>query len=143
MKQSFEINTLHRGRYMLSFFSLLIFGGIISSQIPATEIAKVVIILFTIPIILFLSVKWSKNKSVWELTDDELFIHFANRTDKYLMKDIDHIKSLTRSGGNLYVIHFLKKYPKRYWRNKLFASDDDNSLLHEALTAHSVEYYKM
>jgi hypothetical protein len=143
MKQSFEINTLHRGKYMLSFFSLLIFGGIISSLIPATEIAKVVIILFTIPLILFLSVKWSKNKSVWELTDEELLIHFANRTDEYPLKDIDHIKSLTRSGGNLYVFHFHKKSPKRYWRNKLFASDDDNSLLHEALTAHFVEYYKM
>jgi len=143
MKQSFEINTLHRGKYMLSFFSLLIFGGIISSQIPATEITKVVIVLFTIPIILYLSVKWSKNKSVWELTEEELAVRFTNRTNKYLMKDIDHIKSLTRSGGNLYVIHFHKKSPKRYWRNKLFASDDDNSLLHEALTTHSVEYYKM
>lgn len=128
---------------MLSFFSLLIFGGIISSQIPATEIAKVVIILFTIPIILFLSVKWSKNKSIWELDDQELTIQFEKRTDKYLITDIDHIKSLTRSGGNLYVLHFHKKSPKRYWRNKLFASDDDNLLLHEALTEHTVEYYKM
>jgi hypothetical protein len=77
------------------------------------------------------------------MTDEELIIRFINRTDIYLIKDIDHIKSLTRSGGNLYVIHFHKKFPKRYWRNKLFASDDDNSLLHEALTAHSLEYYKM
>ncbi|WP_149914868.1 hypothetical protein [Sphingobacterium cavernae] len=128
---------------MLSFFSLLVFGGIISSQIPASEIAKVVIILFTIPLILFLSVKWSKNKSNWELNNGELIIRFRNRTDNYLIKDINHIKSLTRSGGNLYVIHFHRKSPKRYWRNKLFASDDDNSLLHEALLAHSVEYFKM
>jgi hypothetical protein len=143
MKQSFEINTLHRGKYMLSFFSLLIFAGVISSQIPATEIAKIIIVLFTIPLILFLSVKWSKNKSVWELTDQELVVRFANRTDTYLVTDIDHIKSLTRSGGNLYVLHFHKKFPKRYWRNKLFASDDDNLLLHDALLAHTVEYYKM
>jgi hypothetical protein len=143
MKQSFEINTLHRGKYMLSFFSLLMLGGLISSQIPATEIAKVVMILFTIPIILFLSVEWSKNKSIWELSDEELIIQFVNRTDTYLIADIDHIKSLTRSGGNLYVVHFHKKSPKRYWRNKLFASDDDNLLLHNALAEHPVEYYKM
>lgn len=143
MKQSFEINTLHRGKYMLSFFSLLLLAGLISSQIPASEMAKVIIILFTIPIILFLSVKWSKNKSMWELTEEELVIRFSNRVDKYLIADIDHIKSLTRSGGNLYVLHFKKKSAKRYWRNKLFSSDDDNLLLHQAFTKHPVEYYKM
>ncbi len=143
MNQSFEINTLHRGKYMLSFFSLLLLAGIISSQIPTSEMAKVIIILFTIPIILFLSVKWSKNKSIWELSDEEVLIHFPDRSDKYLISDIDHIKSLTRSGGNLYVFHLKKKSPKRYWRNKLFSSDDDNLMLHHALMNHSVEYYKM
>lgn len=143
IKQSFEINTLHRGKYMLTFFSLLILGGILSSQIPASEIVKIVSILFTIPIILYLAVKWSKNSSTWELNDDQLSIHFKNKTDIFKIKDIDHIKSLTRSGGNLYVIHLKNKFPNRYWRNKLFSSNDDCIALHESLTQHSVEYYKM
>ncbi|MBD1430352.1 hypothetical protein [Sphingobacterium litopenaei] len=143
IKQSFEINTLHRGKYMLSFFSLLILGGVLSSQIPASELVKVISILFTIPLILYLSVKWSKNKSIWTLSDKVLTIQFENKIETYEIEDIDNIQSLTRSGGNLYVIHFKKKSPKRFWRNKLFSSDDDNLELHNALTAHSVEYYKM
>jgi hypothetical protein len=141
--QTFRINTLHRGKYMLSFFMLLILAGIISSQIPTSEIAKVVITLFTIPIILFLAVKWSKNQSIWTVTDTELKIEFVNKTHIYTFEQIDHIKSLTRSGGNLYVINLTKKSPQRYWRNKLFSSDDDNLALHDALTLHKVEYYKL
>ncbi|MCA5006002.1 hypothetical protein [Sphingobacterium bovistauri] len=143
IEQVFQINTLHRGRYMLSFFSLLILAGIISSQVPVSEISKIIFILFTIPIILYLSVRWSKRTSNWTLTDEELIVKFDNKTDIFKINEIDHIKSLTRSGGNLFVIHFNKKSPKRYWRNKLFSSDDDNLDLHHALTAHAVEYYKM
>lgn len=143
MSQTFEINTLHRRKYMLNFFLLLIAAGVISSQIPVSEIAKIILILFTIPLTLYLSVRWSKEPSVWTLTEDELIIEFDNRIDIYRINEIDHIQSLTRSGGNLYVIHFHKKSTKRYWRNKLFASVDDNLELHHALTEHKVEYYKM
>lgn len=128
---------------MLSFFSLLILGGILSSQIPASELLKVIAILFTIPIILYLSVRWSKNNSTWKLSAEELNIKFENKIDRYKIEDIDHIKSLTRSGGNLYIIHLKHKSPKRYWRNKLFSHNDDNTELHQTLTDSAIEYYRV
>ena len=51
-------------------------------------------------------------------------------------------RGLTRSGGNLYVIYQNKRTPVRYWRNKLFQEDDDHQLLHEALLASEIEYFK-
>lgn len=142
-KQHFQINTLHRAKYMLSFFSLLILAGILSSLLPAKEAFKIVFVLFTIPITLFLSVKFSSNSSTWTLTDEALTISFTDKTIAYPISDIDHIRSLTRSGGNLYVIYLKHKSPARYWRNKLFIADDDALEMHNALLEHEVEYYKL
>src|SRR5690606_17468927 len=133
MRQTFSIHTLHRGKYMLCFFALLFAAGGISSFIPAQEIVKIIIVLFTIPVILYCSVKLSQSPSQWTLEEDRLTISFKNKIITYLYADIDHIRSLTRSGGNLYVIYFRKRSPQRYWRNKLFQKDDDHQLLHEAL----------
>lgn len=143
MNQSYRINTLHRGKYMLSFFSLMILAGIITSAIDVSEIVKVISILFSIPIILFLSIRWSKNFSQWTLNEHELQIKFGTKRFIYPLSEIDHIKSLTRSGGNLYVIHLKKSTPKRFWRNKLFTQDDDHTDLQHALAKHEVEFYKM
>lgn len=142
MNQTFRINTLHRGKYMLCFFALLfIFGGA-SSYIPLPEIYKIVIVLFTIPIILYVSVKISQYPSTWTLNEESLTVSFADKTLTYPIIDIDHIRSLTRSGGNLYVIYLRKKSPTRYWRNKLFQDDDDNLLLHQAMLESQIEYFK-
>lgn len=142
MTNQYVINTLHRGKYMLSFFVLLfIFGGL-SSLIPAKEIVKVIAVLFTIPVILYTSVKVSQRPSTWHVEEDKLIITFANATFTYLFEDIDHIRSLTRSGGTLYVIYFKKKSPARYWRNKLFQTEDDQIALQQNLTTSAVEYYK-
>ena len=43
---------------------------LIVSKIPISEIVKIVIVLFSLPILLFISVKFSKNNSTWELTED-------------------------------------------------------------------------
>ena len=142
MEQTFEINTLHRGKYMLCFFFLLIASGVLCAQVPSSEVFKIVVILFTIPIILYLAVRWSKRTSVWKLNEENLTITLDNNINKFALHDIDHIRSLTRSGGNLYVIYFKNRSPKRYWRNKLFTRDDDNAALQEALTAHGLEFYK-
>ena len=142
MRQTFSIHTLHRGKYMLCFFALLFAAGGISSFIPAQEIMKIIIVLFTIPVILYCSVKLSQSPSQWTLEEDRLTISFKNKIITYLYADIDHVRSLTRSGGNLYVIYFKKKSPRRYWRNKLFQKDDDHQLLHEALLESPVEFYK-
>lgn len=141
--QTFQINTLHRGKYMLSFFSLLILSGIIASQIPSSEVVKIILILFMIPVILYLSVRWSKNPTKWTLTNEDLIVEFNDRSDRFRLENIDHIRSLTRSGGNLYVLYFNTRSPKRYWRNKLFSNDDDAMKFHHALEAHEIEYYKM
>jgi len=142
MRQTSSIHTLHRGKYMLCFFALLFAAGGISSFIPAQEIVKIIIVLFTIPVILYCSVKLSQSPSQWTLEEDRLTISFKNKIITYLYADIDHIRSLTRSGGNLYVIYFRKRSPQRYWRNKLFQKDDDHQLLHEALVQCDIEYYK-
>lgn len=127
---------------MLSFFVLLITAGAISSLIPLPELYKIIIVLCLIPVILYASVKASQRPSSWSLTEEELIVDFGNAKNIYLINDIDHIRSLTRSGGNLYVIYFRKKNPVRYWRNKLFQSDDDSTKLHEALLKSEIEYFK-
>lgn len=142
MSTKFTINTLHRGKYMLSFFVFLFIMGGLGSLIPAKEIVKIVIVLFTIPITLYISVKLSKNSSVWELTEKALTIHFAKKTISYSLDDIDHIRSLTRSGGTLYIIYFKTKSPARYWRNKLFQEEDDQLALQQSLMNSTTEYYK-
>lgn len=127
---------------MLSVFVLLFAFGALSSLIPVKEIVKIVVILFTIPIILYLSVLFSKRSSIWTLKDDELEIRFENKTIQYPIAEITHIRSLTRSGGCLYVIYFQKKSPARYWRNKLFQAEDDQIALQAKLTESPIEYYK-
>lgn len=142
MNQTFHINTLHRGKYMLCFFVLLFAVGGASSYIPLSEIFKIIIVLFTIPGILYIAVKFSQRPSKWTLTDNDLTVTFATKSITYLISDIDHIRSLTRSGGNLYVIYLRKQSPVRYWRNKLFQENDDNLQLHEALSQSPIEYFK-
>lgn len=136
------MNTLHRGKYMASFFILLFVAGGVGSLLPFPELYKIIIVLFTIPGILYISVKMSQHPSSWSLDENTLTIDFADKKYSYFLHDIDHIRSLTRSGGNLYVIYFRKKGPIRYWRNKLFQNDDENSKLHEALLKSEIEYFK-
>jgi hypothetical protein len=92
---------------------------------------------------MFCSVKLSQNPSKWTVHEERLYIVFKNKSIVYEFAEIDHIRSLTRSGGNLYVIYRTKKSTKRYWRNKLFQADDDQQLLQEALAQSPIEYYKL
>lgn len=142
MTTEYSINTLHRGRYMLSFFILLFAAGALSSLIPASEIVKIIVVLFLIPVILYSSVKVSQNPSSWQVDDTKLAINFNTKSLVFQADQIDHIRSLTRSGGTLYIIHLHKKSPKRYWRNKLFQNEDDQIALQQALTNSKIEYYK-
>ena len=142
MTNQYTINTLHRGKYMLSFFVLLFIVGGLSALIPAKEIVKIIVVLFTIPIILYISVKVSQRPSNWILEDNKLIINYPNKSISHAFEDIDHIRSLTRSGGTLYVIYFKKKSPARYWRNKLFQREDDQIALQQNLNTSTVEYYK-
>lgn len=127
---------------MLSFFVLLFVIGGLGSKIPTTEIIKIIIVLFTIPVILFLSVTISKRPSTWSLNDQELKIQFPDKSVSYPVEKINHIRALTRSGGTLYVIYLEHKSPARYWRNKLFQTEDDQIALQQLLTESTIEYYK-
>lgn len=127
---------------MWCFFVLLFTVGGASSFIPLSEIYKIIIVLFTIPGILYISVKISQRPSTWTLAQDKLTISFTDKSHTYSIYNIDHLRSLTRSGGNLYVFYFRKQRPARYWRNKLFQEDDDNLQLHEALLKSDIEYFK-
>lgn len=127
---------------MSTFLLLLFLAGGLSALIPFQEVVKIIIVLFTIPAILFASVKVSQNPSIWQLTEESITITFPHKEISYPLTEINYIQSLTRSGGALYVIHFHKKSPARYWRNKLFQNEDDNESLHQALSSAKVEYYK-
>ena len=142
MTQTFHLHTLHRGKYMLCFFVGLFIAGAICSTLPFGEIFKILAVLAMVPIILFSAVKISHQPSTWFLSEEQLVIEKGNARTIILMQDVDHIRSLTRSGGNLYVIYLRKKSPIRIWRNKLFQPEDDLIALHEALVAHPVEYFK-
>lgn len=142
MNQTYRINTLHRGRYMSSFLALLFIAGGLSAFVSLPEIYKIILVLLTIPLILYLSVRFSQRPSSWHLSEEALTITFGQEIKRYTLPDIDHIRNLTRSGGNLYVIYPRKKRPVRYWRNKLFQADDDNIALHEALLQSRIEYFK-
>lgn len=143
MEQSYIINTLHREKFMLCLLALLFLAGGLSAWIPLSEIAKIIIVLCTIPLIMYVSVKVSLNTSQWTLTPESLEIAFKNKTVVFPLHEIDHIRSLTRSGGNLYVIYRKRKSTKRYWRNKLFQADDDQNALQQALLQSPIEFHRL
>ena len=127
---------------MLCFFIGLFLAGAICSTLPFDEIFKIIAVLAMVPLILFCAVKLSHQPSTWILSEEQLIIQKGNSNRTILIHDIDHIRSLTRSGGNLYVIYLRKQSPIRIWRNKLFQKEDDLLALHEALVQHPVEYFK-
>lgn len=143
MVRTYTIHTLHREKYILCFLILLFAVGGASSLIPLSEIVKIILVLCTIPGILFCSVKISQNPSQWTILDNKLSIEFKHKTLHFDFDNIDHIRCLTRSGGNLYVIYRHKKSTKRYWRNKLFQADDDQQMFHEALLNSPIEFHKL
>lgn len=142
MTDSFLLNTLHRRKYMLYFISLVFISGGLSSILPTNEIIKIVTVLFAIPLILYISVRLSQNPSTWQIDNDNLSIHFKNKSFHYPISDIDHIRAHTRSGGTLYIIYFKHKSPVRYWCNKLFQPEDNNLHLQDKLSKSNLTYYK-
>lgn len=127
---------------MLYFLSLVFVSGGLSSIIPAREIIKIVSVLFSIPFILYISVRLSLNPSNWHLDQTNLTIQFPSKTVQYPLNEIDHIRAHTRSGGTLYTIYFKNKSAARFWRNKLFQQDDDNQKLQDKLNNIDLAFYK-
>ncbi len=125
---------------LLGFVSLIAY---IASQFPVSEIVKILIVLFSIPLILFVGVKISRNDSLWTLTETDLIIDMQGDKKIIPVSDIVYFRNLRRSGGNLFMIHIQNQSTYRCWRNKLFQDLDEMDLLVEALKNKEVEYYDM
>lgn len=130
---TFQINTLHRGRFIWILLAGLFAAGFLLSYFDLQEIVKIIILLFCIPLILFAAVKISFQSSTWKLTEQEIHISRAGKDIILPIAEISYIKNHLRSGGNLLAIFFNnKRATLRIWRNKLFvAADDFESLLAE------------
>ncbi|WP_166332493.1 hypothetical protein [Sphingobacterium chungjuense] len=123
---TFVIHTLHRGRFIQILLGSLFAVGIGASYINIEEIPKIIALLVCLPLLLFLSVKWSQQPSTWSTHAGLLRIVKGSKTWEFDLKDITHIQNHLRSGGNLLAIHKKKKFqPVRFWRNKLFQSVDE------------------
>jgi len=123
---TFVIHTLHRGRFIQILLGSLFVVGIGASYSHIGEIPKIIALLVCLPVLLFLSVKWSQQPSTWSTTPGVLRVVKGDHTWEFNLQDITYIQNHMRSGGNLLAIHQKKKFqPTRFWRNKLFQSVDD------------------
>lgn len=143
--ETFHIATLHRGKYMILLLIGVCIVTAVASRLPVQEIAKILIVLCSLPFLLFGSTKLSGNASQWTIGGGKIHIRFKDNKEEYLnISDIKYLRNLPRSGGNLIMIFIKKKKaPLRYWRNKLFQKDDDLNALIHAIKQQDVEYYYM
>src|SRR5690606_10926521 len=143
--KSFHIATLHRGRYMLLLLAGVCLVTLIASRLPISEIAMILVVLVSLPLLIFCSIRWSKNDSIWSIQEGHIVIRFKNQQeDSFSINEIKYLRNVPRSGGNL-IMFFYKKgtTPKRYWRNKLFQKADDLDALVHGIRQEGVEYYYM
>src|SRR5690606_4704321 len=94
---------------------------IIASRLPISEIAKILMVLFSLPLLIYCSTKWSKNDSVWMVQNGEIRIQFGNQqAESFPLANIKYLRNVPRSEGNLLMFILKKqKRPKRYWGNKI------------------------
>ena len=145
VSKSFHIATLHRGRYMLFLLGGVCIVTAIASRLPISEIAKILIVLVSLPFLLFCSTKGSKNHSEWSIENGHIIVRFDKKLeDSFPLRNIKYFRNVPRSGGNL-VMFFFKKGspPKRYWRNKLFEKPDELDALVHAIRQQGIEYHYM
>lgn len=142
---NFHIATLHRGKYMLLLLIGVCVVTALVSRLPLQETVKIITVLLSLPFLLFASVKWSNNNSVWTVKDGEVEIEFSSQVkERFSLHEVKYLRNLPRSGGNLIMIYLHgQRKPKRYWRNKLFQRDDDLNALIHALRQQGIEYYYM
>lgn len=142
---TFHIATLHRGKYMVLLLIGVCIVTAIASRLPLQEAVKILIVLCSLPLLLLLSIKGSRNDSYWTIKNGEVNIRFRNEKEELLiLSEVKYLRNLPRSGGNLIMIFLNKtKVPKRFWRNKLFQKEDDLNALIHALKQQGVEYYYM
>lgn len=117
----------------------------IVSRLPLQEIVKILVVLISLPILLYLSTKLSQNPSQWTVDSETLHVRFSDKKEEsILLSEIKYLRNVPRSGGNLLMFFMQQgKGTKRFWRNKLFQADDDLNALIHALKQQNVEYYYM
>jgi hypothetical protein len=121
----YQINTLHRGRFIWILLGSLFFVGYLLSLTTLQEIYKILILLFCIPVIMWSAVRFSKDSSTWEILDNKIVINIFGKEILLPIDSIAYIKNHIRSGGNLVVFHKKgKSGATRIWRNKIFANND-------------------
>src|SRR5690606_17091085 len=142
---SFHIATLHRGRFMLLLLLGICVITAVVSRFDLTQIVKILMLLVSLPGLLFLSVRASRNSSFWTVANGQVQIRFEKAGEEVIsIQDIRYLRNVPRSGGNLIMIFYKKsRSPRRYWRNKLFQKNDDLDRLIHALRQNGVEYYYM
>lgn len=125
-ESTFIIHTLHRGRFIQILLGSLFAVGIAASYSNIEEIPKIIALLVCLPLLLFLSVKWSQHPSTWTTKAGMLHIVKGSKAWDIDLQEITYVQNHTRSGGNLIAIHRKNKFqPIRFWRNKLFQSVDE------------------
>lgn len=124
---TYTIHTLHRGRLIQILLGALFVAGIATSLFDIDEIVKILVLLISLPLILFSSVKLSQQPSSWTISQDVIHIEKGRKVYNIPLQDLEYIKNHIRSGGNLIAIHEKKgkNGPLRFWRNKLFQSNDE------------------
>lgn len=125
MQEKFHIETLHRGRFIWVLLGGLFVAGYLLSLIPFSEIVKILVLLFCIPVLMWIAVRVNRATSVWQITEGNIRITWLGKTREFSCRQISYLKNHTRSGGNLLVFYFIdNSAPVRLWRNKLFVPDD-------------------
>ncbi len=122
---TYQINTLHRGRFIWILLGSLFAIGYCMSLTQLQEIYKIILLLFCFPIIMWSAVRFSRDQSYWHINDDTIQINIFGKEILIPINDISFLKNHIRSGGNLMVFHKRgKSSAVRIWRNKIFAKND-------------------
>ncbi|MBV2226571.1 hypothetical protein [Sphingobacterium sp. NPDC055431] len=122
---TYQINTLHRGRFIWILLGSLFVVGYFLSLSTLQEIYKILILLFCIPAIMWAAVRFSKQNSTWVIDKSNINITKFGQEIQIPIAEITYLKNHIRSGGNLLAFHKKGKMSTvRIWRNKIFANND-------------------
>ncbi|WP_313189590.1 hypothetical protein [Sphingobacterium sp.] len=137
---TYQINTLHRGRFIWILLGSLFVVGYFLSLSTLQEIYKILILLFCIPAIMWAAVRFSKQNSTWVIDNSNITITKFGKETQIPIAEITYLKNHIRSGGNLLAFHKKGKMSTvRIWRNKIFASNDQFDQLIQTIKELGIE----
>lgn len=139
---SYILNTLHRGRMIQILLGVLFAVGFLVARLPVIEVVKIIFVLFSLPGILFVSIRFSQQSSTWKISNSSMITEKGKKNYQIRLDNIDYVRNHVRSGGNLIAIYQKSgKSPLRFWRNKLFQSNDDFDALMLHIRSLDVPYF--